>query len=322
MEEIVVHTINITHARLIALSGLAEQAKPFYDWVERKSKAVTSSHKSLGEILLEASLDEIKRIISACYADTQPDKPFLFDGIGRMYPHAKACFYFWAWMIRDAPQQRLKPLIAKMRKAEGISAFIAEVDSLSALIYAYRGIVKSFEWAAMREIVIDRLEGSRRSISGHSQETILRTSLVTALQAYYAAHLHYGKYRDVTIADTQTRIGRHTVDLSVSMTHILSNQPRHLFIPVKSRETEGGGHSHIFTRDILTAIREIKLEYPDSHVAVVIIAENWSSDEMGSISGLVDTVFHFQQNPNTFLGVDDSAQIRLNRYIGDILNHD
>lgn len=54
------------------------------------------------------------------------------------------------------------------------------------LIFEYRTIVKSFEWSAVREVVIDRLEGSRRSISGHRIEANIRTSLITAIQYYYS----------------------------------------------------------------------------------------------------------------------------------------
>lgn len=112
--ELVVHTINITHYRLIELTKLADQAKPFYDWVERNAKRITGSHKPFNDILLNCTKEELERIIHECYTDEHDEKPLLFDGIGRVYPHSKACFYFFAWMVRDAPQQRLSPLISRM----------------------------------------------------------------------------------------------------------------------------------------------------------------------------------------------------------------
>lgn len=116
MNELIVHQVNITHYRLIELAQLADQAKPFYDWVEKIAKKRTGSHKTLNEILMSASKEILSAIILDCYQEIDEKRPFLFDGIGRVYSHTKACFYFFAWIIRDAPQQRLSPLISRMRK--------------------------------------------------------------------------------------------------------------------------------------------------------------------------------------------------------------
>lgn len=142
MNQLIVHQVNITHYRLVELSKLADQAKPFYDWVERVAKKKTGSHRSLNEILMGSTKDVLSEIIKSCYCETEEKRPFLFDGIGRVYPHAKACFYFFAWVIRDAPQQRLAPLIARMRKLERIEKVEAETDALVVLIVEYKMHVK------------------------------------------------------------------------------------------------------------------------------------------------------------------------------------
>lgn len=320
MNKLIVHKVNITHIRLVELTKLADQAKPFYDWIERKCKQVTSSHKSFNEIMIESDKDTIRKIIKSCYEDDSEDIPFLFDGVGRVYKHKKACFYFWAWIIRDAPQQRLAPLISRMKKAEEVLHLDAELDTLSELIFKYRGCVKSFEWSPVREIVIDRLEGSRRSISGHLQEAAIRSGLVTAFQNHYAAHMNYGNYKNIVIADKQIKIGLHTVDLSVSMEEKETGEKQYVYIPVKSRETEGGGHAHIFSRDISAAVNDIKKLDPNCHVIVIIIAENWSINEIEAIEDKIEMVFHFNINPNEFVGFDDETQIKLNKYIEGVLN--
>ncbi len=120
MKDLIIHQVNISHYRLIELAKLADQAKPFYDWAEKKAKHVTNSHKTLNEILLHADKSRLKEIIVSCYNATEEETPMLFDGIGRVYTHSKACFYFFAWIIRDAPRQRLAPLISRMRKIEDI----------------------------------------------------------------------------------------------------------------------------------------------------------------------------------------------------------
>lgn len=320
MNDLIVHKINIAHYRLVELSKLADQAKPFYDWIEKKAKAFTSSHHSLNEILLSCTKRQLRGIIKSCYEDATPEKPFLFDGIGRVYAHPKACLFFFAWIIRDAPQQRLAPLISRMTKADKVTKFIAETDSLTELIFEYRAVVKGFEWLTVREIFIDRLEGSRRSISGHRIEGNVRTGLLTAIQTYFSIHNNYGQFERVEMADKQIKVGRHTVDISAKLYPKEGDDVVDLLIPVKTRETEGGGHSHLFTRDIISAITDIKTGLENFHIAVIIVAENWSVAEMQVIDDAIDLIFHFDMSPNKFVGFDDSSQIKFNRYVEQIFN--
>jgi hypothetical protein len=319
MTDLVIHQVNIAHYRLIELTKLADQAKPFYDWIEKHAKMVTSSHKSLNDIILSCKKKELNDIIKSCYLDKTEEKPFLFDGIGRVYIHPKACFYFFAWIIRDAPQQRLSPLITRMQKATSVTKFNAETDSLTELIFEYRSLVKNFEWATVREIVIDRLEGSRRSISGHHVESNVRTGLITAIQTFFAIYGNYGIYKKVEIADKQIKVGKHTVDVSALLYPKDGSDAINLLIPVKTRETEGGGHSHIFSRDILSAITDIKKELINYHISVIIVAENWSISEIATITEEIDKIFHFNMSPNKFVGFDDDSQIQLNKYIENVL---
>jgi hypothetical protein len=322
MKDIVVHQVNIAHYRLVELSKLADQAKPFYDWVERIAKQVSGYNKSLSEILLICNKSQIKRIISSCYLNEQEEKPLLFDGIGRVYEHTKACFYFFAWLIRDAPQQRLAPLVSRMQKLDSIEKILAETDTLVELICEYRTVVKNFEWQTIREIIIDRLEGSRRSISGHKIEASVRSSFVAAIQHYYSIYNNYGKFKKIELADRQIKIGKHTVDVSAQLMSKNSSAVENILIPVKTRETEGGGHSHLFTRDIMSAIADIRQEMQNPHLVVVIIAENWSPEELNTIDKTIDIVFHFNMNPNKFAGFDDETQQKLNKYIESLFNPD
>ncbi len=315
MNDIIVHQVNVAHYRLVELSNLAEQAKPFYDWVEKIAKQVTGYNKSLSEILFISNKSEIKKIICFCYSKEQDEKPLLFDGIGRIYEHKKDCFYFFAWIIRDAPKQRLEPLITRMQKLDNIKKLIAETDTLVELIYRYRNVVKTFDWQTVREIIIDRLEGSRRSIKGHGIEARVRTSLIAAIQHYYSIHNNYGNFKNPKVAEKQIKIKSHSVDVSVTLTNKKSSIEENIFIPIKTRETEGGGHSHLFTRDIISAITDIKKEFENSHIIAVIIAENWSLEELKIIDGIVEYIFYFNMNPNKFIGFDDESQQKLNKYI-------
>lgn len=319
MDELIVHKIDVSHARLVELTKLADQAKPFYEWIENKVKIHIGSHKDFNEILFELPESKIKSSILACFNSSDESKPFLFDGIGRMYPHQKACFYFFAWIIRDAPQQRLSPLISRMRRIDDVTKLEAEVDTLAKLIHEYRDNVKSFSWVTVREVFIDRLEGSRRSIKGHDLEILCRTALVTAFQTYYQTHNNYGKYKTIEIADSQIKLGTHTFDLSVKL-KLGPNEERLLLIPIKTRETEGGGHAHLFSRDVVTAVSETREIIKNSVICLVIVARNWSPREIEGIEGLINSVIHFDSNPNSFSGFDDDSQIKLNLFIQGLLD--
>ncbi len=321
MNELIVHQVNITHYRLIELSKIADQAKPFYAWVEKTAKKVTGSHKQLNDILMSANRDDLLSVIHSCYNESDRKRPLLFDGIGRVYPHAKACFYFFAWMIRDAPQQRLAPLISRMQKLESLEKLVAETDTLVELMIEYRSRVRSFDWLTVREVVIDRLEGSRRSIKGHHGEASVRTALVTAFQNYFSINGNYGKYRKISIANKQIKIGSHTVDISAKLIPQDGGPTETLLMPIKTRETEGGGHAHIFTRDVIAAIRALQEDKNKYYMVAVIVALNWSLSELENIDDQIDKVFHFDVNPNKFLGFDEGAQIELNQYIRNILDN-
>ncbi|WP_183406465.1 hypothetical protein [Limosilactobacillus reuteri] len=319
--KLIVHKVNIAHYRLIQLSDLADQEKPFYDWIERFAETLFNTDKSLDYILKNKSLSEITTLITNVMNDTSESRPTLYDGIGRPYPYKKAIYYFFAWLIRDAPQQRLAPLVTRMRELDdkNLSTNDFRVDALANLIVKYRGTVKTFEWRNIRDILISRLEGSRRSLKGHKIETIVRSAVASALQTYYKTHFNYGLYK-VNLAKKQIKIDNDTIDVSIRLTDKLSSQITHIYIPVKSRETEGGGHAHLFSRDIITAIRNIKDKDPLARFVVVIIAENWDKKELKKISNDIDIIFHFDMSPNDFHSFDESSQVLLNKYIKELLD--
>ncbi len=150
----------------------------------------------------------------------------------------------------------------------------------------------------------------------------MRTAIITAFQNYFSIYSNYGKYKKIDIAESQIKIGNHTIDVSVKLTPLDNSLPESLLIPIKTRETEGGGHSHIFTRDIIAAVRELKEDESKYYIVAVIVALNWSISELENINNQIDKVYHFNVNPNKFIGFDDASQIDLNRYIQCILNND
>lgn len=322
--KIEINGVNFTHGRLTELMKLADLARPFHRWVEQVFQQVLGNDRSLSDNLLTADAASIASAIRACYdAPAGPSKiPRLYDGIGRAYPHRKACFYFFSWVVRDAPQQRLASLVSRSLRNAGLRGSKArrlhEAEVLGALISAYRDILGSFEWPCVREIICDRLEGSRRSIRGHQKEVVVRTALATSFQEFFSDTGGYGVYEDVEIPDGELRLDNEKFDVGAKLIHRDAVHSRLVLVPVKTRETEGGGHSHIFTRDINSAIDASK-QNAQNFVIVVIVAQNWSEREKAHVEEICDLAIILRMDPNEFDCFPEEAQGEMNLFIRQIL---
>lgn len=89
------------------------------------------------------------------------------------------------------------------------------------------------------------------------------------------------------VSRSQVRIEDETYDVQVS------GSGGSVLIPVKTRETMGGGHSSLFTRDIYKSIM-VATEQGYRCVPIVI-AESWEGDLEGLDS---DLYIYIQANPN------------------------
>src|SRR5438876_6511193 len=108
MSRLVISGIDVSHSRLVELSKLADQAKPFYDWVTHQFQLQLKAKTTLEQMIQAATENDLQPAIARCYSPgVHAGIPILTDGVGRTYPHVKACYYFFSWLIRDAPQQRL-----------------------------------------------------------------------------------------------------------------------------------------------------------------------------------------------------------------------
>jgi hypothetical protein len=321
IKKVMLGETDITHYRLTELAALADSQKPFYDWVEACARKLFGDEKSLHQHLLTLSRQDIKALILHCQSAADVNLPKLFDGKGEEYPHSKACFYFFAWIIRDAPQQRLSRLIAEYRATSPTRITLAEsiAESLALLTVEYRHILKNFEWEVVREVFIDRLEGSRRAIKGPVNELIAKRGLAVALSNFYDQHTNYGRYKDYEVSKNQVKIGQHTYDVRLTFISPDEKNNLKLYIPVKTRETRGGGHSHLFSRDILEAIRALKEAEPHSLVVPLIIADDWSAEEEAVIKNYVYDLIIIRENPGTIENLPDIEQARLTNIVRDLL---
>jgi hypothetical protein len=78
-----VDDVDISHLRLVELTRLADQAKPFYDWVTAQFQAVLSVEATLEQMLNTATKQQLEQGLLQCYNASQAsDLPLLFDGVG------------------------------------------------------------------------------------------------------------------------------------------------------------------------------------------------------------------------------------------------
>jgi len=121
--------------------------------------------------------------------------------------------------------------------------------------------MQRWDWIAISEVVIDRLEGSRRAIKGTLFEAIVRRHLSSLFENLAVP---------LAIGATEIRLGGETYDVSVV------GRKGQILIPVKTRETMGGGHSMLFTRDIHKSI--FAAHEAGFDCLPIIIAESWGGD--------------------------------------------
>jgi len=109
--------------------------------------------------------------------------------------------------------------------------------------------------------MLSRLEGSRRALKGTRIESLVRHLLIEL----FAAHAI-----GLAVGEKQMTIRDETYDVQV-----ISEKSK-ILMPVKTRETMGGGHANLFTRDIH---QSISVAQENGYLCIpIVIAESWGGD--------------------------------------------
>lgn len=215
----------------------------------------------------------------------------LLNGVGRPFANSQARWYFLAWVMRDAPAQRLAPLLAQVpgkTLEEKKANLLNEVRKFVAPLFPDYA---NWEWPAISEIMLARLEGSRRALKGGLFEEIVRRCLRAILKE---------EGLNLTVSEREVRINEETYDVQVS------GQTESILIPVKTRETMGGGHANLFTRDIHKSISVA--EERGYHCLPIVIAESWGGDLKSLAS---EHYIYIQMNPNQVKAIEPLLMERL-----------
>jgi len=266
--------------RLQELVAVVQQNRLFFD--DFVIFLREQGYDSLSAFIHESSDEKAAAAISEYLS--RPSEAKLYDGLLRPYPNSKAKWFFLAWLFRDAATQRLEPLLRSVpgdtmneRKAYLLNEIRRFVEPLFPE-------VGSWEWPAISEVMLARLEGSRRALKGTLFEEIVRRNLRALIERYGLP---------LTVGNAQVKIGGETYDVQVT------GGAGSILLPIKTRETMGGGHSLLFTRDIYKSIM-VATEHGYRCVPIVI-AESWA----GNLDDLKSELYiYIQANPNQVAAIE------------------
>lgn len=264
-------TENVRLAELVAIVNLN---KGFYDEFVAYLRSQGFDHV----LAFVNETDETKATATILGFLRRTSLARLHDGVSKPYEKSKAAWYFLSWLFRDAPAQRLNPLVTQMPGATAVEKQANLLNTLRTHVRALFPERPQWEWPAVSEVMLARLEGSRRALRGNLFEGIVRRCLQTAFKKHGL---------ELKIGDKEVKINDETYDVQIY------GQKRTVLMPVKTRETMGGGHALLFTRDIHKSI-SVAVEAGYECVPV-IIAESWG----GNLDGLAcKHHIYIQANPN------------------------
>jgi hypothetical protein len=260
--------------RLKELVAIVQENKRFYeDFVEFLQ---AEGFDSVLDFIQEPSDEKAAKTISK-YLE-RPSEVYLYDGLLRPYSNSKAKWFFLAWLLRDAATQRLQPLLRSVPGRTMVERKTYLVNEIRKFVAPLFSEADSWEWSAVSEVMLSRLEGSRRALKGTLFEGLVRRSLEGLIKK---AALQ------LTVNTNEVRINDETYDVQVI------GKGGSLLLPVKTRETMGGGHALLFTRDIY---KSIMVATKNGYICIpIVIAESWSGD-LATLHS--DLYIYIQVNPN------------------------
>jgi hypothetical protein len=267
-------TFVIENLRLRDLVAIVKQNQAFYtEFVEfLKKEGYADIHKFVNELKDARAKKVLEKYLSSTL------KANLYDGLGRPYADTLAKWYFLAWMLRDAPAQRLAPLLRTVEGDTLDGKKTTLLNQLRKFVGPLFPEASKWEWPVLSEVMLSRLEGSRRALKGSRLEEIVRIQL---------RDLFKTNDLPLTVGDKEIRVNDETYDVQVNC------RKRKILMPVKTRETMGGGHASLFTRDIF---KSITVARKNGYSCIpIIIAESWAGD-LKSLK--CKNLVYLQKNPN------------------------
>lgn len=284
-------TFVLENLRLRDLVAIVRQNQAFHDEFVRFLAA--HGYKGVHSFVHERKDSEAVRVLEAYLAANTKTK--LYDGVGRPYADTLAKWYFLAWILRDAPAQRLGPLLRSV-PGDTLDKKKAElINQLRKFVGPLFPDAAYWEWPVLSEIMLARLEGSRRALKGTHFESLVREAL---------RNLFTANHVDLEVGTKEIRLNEETYDVQV----IKGKET--VLLPVKTRETMGGGHANLFTRDIH---KTVSVAHDNGFECIpIIIAESWRGD----LEGLkCPHLIYIKANPNQTAEVEAALSEALTKLL-------
>jgi len=282
----------IENLRLQELVAIVKQNQKFYE--DFCCFLNEHDYADVHAFVKERSGAKAKRVICG-YLERQSGAQLL-DGLARPYTDSTAKWYFLAWILRDAPAQRLQPLLASIPGATLEERRANLLNQLRKFVGPLFPAATNWSWPALSEVMLARLEGSRRALKGTRFEEIVRGSLKKVFERHRLA---------LTIGEGEKRINEQTYDIQIL------GKGKAVLVPVKTRETMGGGHANLFTRDIF---KSISVAHENGYECIpIIIAESWGGD-LKSLN--CENFIHLKTNPNQIEAIEPMLVAELEKLVG------
>lgn len=281
----------IENLRLRELMVVVNENQAFYeDFVEfLKEKGYSSVYEFITEKSDSIAASTIEEYL-------RRDSPaVLYDGLLRPYANSKAKWFFLAWLMRDAATQRLQPLLRSVPGRTALEKKRYLLNEIRKFVAPLFPDSKSWEWPAISEVLLARLEGSRRALKGNFFEGIVRRILSETIENHGLP---------LEVGDRQIKVQDETYDVQVN------GELGTILIPVKTRETMGGGHALLFTRDIFKSIMVASNQ--GFQCVPVVIAESWTGDLEALNS---KHYIYIQANPNQIEELQPILEMELKKIV-------
>lgn len=281
----------IENLRLKELILVVNKNRPFFDeFVE-----FIKGHGYENVLAFVSESKEAKMDIVLTDYFSKEFKNCLYDGIARPYDQSKSKWFFITWLLRDAPQQRLQPIVSSLEKGTTTKKRIWVVNRIMQFVAPLMPEKEQWEWHAIAEVMLQRLEGSRRALKGGLFEAIVRSQLT---------ELFKSNKLKLLVTNQEVMLNDETYDVEVV------GENGKILMPVKTRETMGGGHALLFTRDIH---KSISVAHENGFNCIpVVIAESWG----GNLDGLsCDNYIYIPVNPNQVEKINPLLEAKLQELV-------
>lgn len=280
----------VENLRLKELILVVNKNKPFFD--EFLGFLKGNGYDDIHAFIAETDEEKLTKVVDSYFGTSFENT--LFDGIARPYNDSKSKWFFITWLLRDAPQQRLQPIISSLTGTTK-ERRVWVVKKIMHFVSPLLPEKEQWEWPAISEVMLQRLEGSRRALKGGLFEAIVRTQLTDLFKRHKL---------NLKVTANEVRLNDETYDVE-----ILGKDAK-ILMPVKTRETMGGGHALLFTRDIH---KSISVAHENGFNCIpVVIAESWT----GNLDRLpCESYIYIQINPNQVDKINPLLEAKLEELV-------